>query len=171
MNYPPVSNFCVHVDPRGRYFYASECPVCTPMKYRCVYCYQPAHKARWVRLKCMTGGDHVPAVDGFGARCSVCGLGVYEEKRGDPTTCKVSAHVLAVYPFRCEVCKGSVSLERPTICEDSYNAQHLISSGFVDMGLVRPGLAPMVSYAAEINGLLDELRRKKTTRRFVSKRR
>ena len=164
-----TSNLCPHTDPRGRYYYRVDCPTCTPMRYRCVYCYQAARKERWVATKCMTGRDHVAAVEGFGSLCSVCGLAVFEQLGGKKTECTLSSgHVLAVYPFRCEVCKGSVCLERPSICEESFNAQHLLPSGYVDMGLVRSKPQGRdAAYDAEIKGYLRLLKSKRLTRRFV----
>lgn len=170
MSKPVISNLCCHLDSRGRFFYRVDCGICTPLRYRCVFCYQGSRETKHSKRKCMTGQEHVPGIDGFGACCTVCGLPVFEEAVGDPTTCTLDKHVLAVYPFRCEACKGSVSFERPTICEQSRDGKHLLSSGFVDMGLSRPKVQPRdTRYDAEINGYLQQLRRSRLTRRFVSK--
>ena len=129
--YHVVSNLCAHLDPKGAYYYVTECPTCTPMQYRCVYCYQVG-------------------------RAKDCVLS--------------SGHVLAVYPFRCEVCKGSVCFARPTVCEESHDARHLLVSGFVSMGLSRGRVQGRdTAYDQEISDLLAQLRSRPLTRRFVSR--
>ena len=168
-----ISNLCAHVDPNRRvYYFKADCPICSPLSYRCIYCYQPARGRHWIKTQCVEG-EHDAATDGFGALCAKprCGVAVYEETKGKATECKLpSGHVLAVYPFRCEVCTGTVSVERPTICEESYSGQHLLSSGFIDMGLEKRKVQREDgAYTAEINTLLAQLRRGRLTRRFVSK--
>ena len=129
--YSVVSNLCAHLDPKGAYFFVLDCPICTPLQYRCLYCYQV----------------------------------------GSAKDCVLSSgHVLAVYPFKCDACKGSVNFKQPTICEDSHDARHLLASGFVSMGLTRVKVeARDTAYDQEIAGYLSQLRGSRLTRRFVSK--
>ena len=172
MPFPPISNFCAHTDNRGRRVFKVECSICTPQEYRCLFCLQGAVDTRHGVTKCYKSADgkHV-SVDGNNrdALCVLCWSKIIVEAVVGSTICTLDRHVLAVYPFTCEVCKGSVSLERPTWCDGSYTGQHLLRErGFIDLGLKKAPLPPHESHAAEIDALIKQLQGKRLTRRFVT---
>lgn len=177
---PPLgSNMCAHIDARGRRYLRMECPTCSPMSYRCIWCYQPARRGTLVATECHPGYKHI--TDGRGSRCEICGNEAFVESRGGKATdCLVlERHELVVYPFRCEACKGSVILERPTWCSESYDGKHLLRSGFIDLGVSKTQVSNDTTniyrdtsdadYRREIAGYLRTLRSKRTTRKFVSR--
>lgn len=146
-----------------------DCRICTPLEYRCVYCFW--RPERRVPTECYGGAEHQRG-EGYGAVCPVCGMEPFTTagNRGRPCRAGVTAHHLVVYPFQCDVCSRSVSIERPTLC-DSWDGMHTLSSGTVDLGIRRDHTAAPGDGAVqrEIDALLVQLRGNRLMRRFVSR--
>ena len=182
------SMYCEHVNERGQRALRDECRKCNKAEYRCLYCYQEEYEHIWVATKCNLAprgpkggkGSHTVNIDGRDAVCELCRkttrLKVLKrDKDGLPklTDCTLSSgHEMSRYPFRCDACQGTVSVERMTECTSSYDHRHLLRSGFIGEPKKRSVTVKANTAArSEVDSLLTQLRTDWRHRWFVTSRR